>query len=497
MLSLTELRRAARILDASLSEARLERILQPDDFCLFLVFRRQAAGAIVLLSSRPEFARVCTAEELPQAPPAPPSFVQFFRAHLIRSTFKSASCGSPHDRQMSIRLSTAEGEFELLHSILGSRSNIYLLDDSGRVVHSVRTLESTRPDLAAGEPWKNPPGTLRSEGPDRWESIPDERYLEAIGQAYWLLEQKREAESLARRLEAALNKEEAFLDRKSANLQEDLARACHAEELKRSGELLKTALHSIRPGADAVGVTDFESGERIEIPLRPELSPSENLEAYFLKYQKERRGAQAIQRQLEALQMTRSEIDSLRRRLEDIAVRAAPDLEALRALAATPRMRRLLSRYYPAQRQQLPASRGKARKEVPSRLLPKRYRTGEGLEIWVGRSDEGNDYLTTRLARGNDLFFHLEGYPGSHVVLRTEGRTDPPAEAVLDACELAVHFSKLKTANRADVHVSPVKNVKKPKGAKPGLVYVARGRTVHLRRDPKRLQNILSSRLDV
>jgi predicted ribosome quality control (RQC) complex YloA/Tae2 family protein len=104
--------------------------------------------------------------------------------------------------------------------------------------------------------------------------------------------------------------------------------------------------------------------------------------------------------------------------------------------------------------------------------------------------------LTTRLARGNDLFFHLEGWPGSHVILRTEGRTDPPPESVLDACELAVHFSKQAKSNRADVHVAAVKDVKKPPGAKPGLVYVRRGKTVHLRRDPKRLERVLASRLE-
>jgi predicted ribosome quality control (RQC) complex YloA/Tae2 family protein len=114
----------------------------------------------------------------------------------------------------------------------------------------------------------------------------------------------------------------------------------------------------------------------------------------------------------------------------------------------------------------------------------------------VGRNDEGNDYLTTRLARGNDLFFHLEGYPGSHVVLRTEGRADPPPESILAACELAVHFSRLKDAGRADVHVAHIKDVKKPKGVKRGLVYVTRGKTIHLRRHPKRLEDILASRLD-
>jgi predicted ribosome quality control (RQC) complex YloA/Tae2 family protein len=82
------------------------------------------------------------------------------------------------------------------------------------------------------------------------------------------------------------------------------------------------------------------------------------------------------------------------------------------------------------------------------------------------------------------------------VVLRTEGRNDPPPEAVLDAAELAVHFSKERDARGADVHVAPIKNVSKPKRAKPGLVYVTGGKSVRLRRDPARLQRVLRARLE-
>jgi predicted ribosome quality control (RQC) complex YloA/Tae2 family protein len=118
------------------------------------------------------------------------------------------------------------------------------------------------------------------------------------------------------------------------------------------------------------------------------------------------------------------------------------------------------------------------------------------MEVWVGRTDAANDYLTTRLARGADLFFHLDGAPGSHVILRTEGRSDPPSEAVLDACELAVQFSKQRNASRADVHIVPIKNVRKPKGAKPGLVVVHGGRSLHLRRNAARLERILGARIE-
>ena len=86
--------------------------------------------------------------------------------------------------------------------------------------------------------------------------------------------------------------------------------------------------------------------------------------------------------------------------------------------------------------------------------------------------------------------------PGSHVILRTEGRPDPPQESVLEASELAVHFSKQKNASRADVHVVPIKNVRKPKGTKKGLVYVTGGKTVHLRREEARLGRVLQSRID-
>ena len=126
-------------------------------------------------------------------------------------------------------------------------------------------------------------------------------------------------------------------------------------------------------------------------------------------------------------------------------------------------------------------------------VMPANY---TGKEEGLGRSEEGNDHLSMRLARGKDLFFHLDGAPGSHVILRTEGRPDPPQESVLEASELAVHFSKQKNASRADVHVVPIKNVRKPKGTKKGLVYVTGGKTVHLRREEARLERVLESRID-
>ena len=494
MLSLRELRRAARIIQERFSGATLRRVVQPGELDLVLVFEKPTGKSHVLISSRPEYARICLTSAA-EPTNSPGSFFEYTRAHLPGASLSGIEI-SKENRQIGLRLKKGSESFSLILSILGARSNLYLLDAEGKILHSTRPLDETRHELKIGEPWTDPRGFAPTEGIDRWEDLSDEEHLDAIGEFYNREERRNKAELLARRIEQALKKERAFLDRKAINLQEDLGQARQAERHRHLGELLKNVLHTIRPGDEMTRVTDYQTGEVFEIPLDPRLSPVDNLESYFVRYQKESRGVKMIEQQLAELESSRAEIDSMMRQLEGAFHGEEFEIQKLENLALQPKILRLIQRQ-PRKRKSGPSPVKPAqKKEIPARLLPKRYRTQDGLEIWVGRSDEGNDYLTTRLARGNDLFFHLEGYPGSHVVLRTEGRPDPPPRSLLDACELAVHFSKMKSAGSAEVHMAHIKDVKKPKGAKPGLVYVRSGKTVHLRRDPKRLQNILASRLD-
>jgi predicted ribosome quality control (RQC) complex YloA/Tae2 family protein len=495
MLSLRELRRAARGIYEGFLNARLRRITQPDEHTLVLTFDTSGEKSHLLASIHSEYARISLTDAAGPTAGAS-SFCEYVRAHL------SGCCLSGIDipreeRQVRMSLQSRSGTFVCIFSILGARSNVYLLNPEGKLVHCMRPLEETRRELKIGEDWLNPRGAAPSEGADRWESVPDALYLQAIGKAYHQLEQKRKAELIARRIENAVKKERLFLHRKSLNLQEDLGEAQKAEAYRQKGELLKNVLHSVKTGDDKAWAKDYRTGQVVEIPLDPRLSPAANMEAYFARYQKESRGVIMIQQQLEDLESARAALDQIEGSLTDALEKDTPDILSLESIMAQPAVLRMISRHS-ARRgsKRRPAKPAEKRRELPARLLPKRYKTEEGLEIWVGRSDEGNDYLTTRLAHGNDLFFHLEAYPGSHVILRTGGRLDPSPSSLLDACELAVHFSKLKAAGSADVHVAPVKDVKKPRGAKPGLVYVRRGKTIHLRRDSKRLQSILAARLD-
>jgi len=511
LLTLAELRRVRDVLNDRLRGHVVERFVQPDGervaVCLYGREGEDAEGRkrLLLFCCAPALARVSEIDALPRAPDNPPAFVSYLRAHLGRARIEGARLIGD-DRILALRLAAREGPFDLVLAILGKRSNLYVLDAAGVIVAALRPPADTRPEMSLGASFAPPESAPPRAGEDRFADVTDDTLLAAIEGEYADREREQDTASLARDVRQALRRERKQAERRLEKIEQELAEADEATTLQRHGELLKTALGRISPGDTEVCVRDFETGEEVRIPLDPTRSPRENLEATFKRYQKLLRRLTKAGGQVEEARAWCGKLEHLAEALDAAAPEdAEPDADALSRLVERPEIERLLGRRRSAQ---AAGSSARARsgepaapplparlRGVPKRLLPRRYRSRDGLEIWVGRSDAGNDHLTTRLAQGNDLFFHLDGAPGSHVILRTEGRTDPPQESLLDACELAVHYSKAKNASRADVHVVPIKQVKKPKGAKPGLVWVTGGRSIHLRREEARLARLLASRI--
>jgi predicted ribosome quality control (RQC) complex YloA/Tae2 family protein len=497
MLSLVELERVAKALTEELVGGRIERWVEPEPGRLcFSIYRRDEDDEkkrVIDVDARPERAHVARLDRMPKAPTSMPAFCAYLRAHLSRARLLSASIRA-NDRQLALRFEAARGEFELLLSLFGRRSNLYLLDVDDRLVLALRPLGETRPELSLGGTYLDPGSAAPRTGADRFASVADSSLLRAIAAHYAGANEERTADEDQRQLLRALKKERKSADRRLARIEAELAESDQASTLQYWGELLKSNLSRIEPGAASLEVRDFETDQPVEIPLDPKLSGKANLEAIFKRYQKLVRRLTKAGGQVDAVREGLRVIEAL-----ESEVREATDLDEI---LGRDEVRKLLHRHVAGTdaptstsvplRPPLPS----VYRAMPRKLHPRRYRSVDGCEIWVGRSDEGNDVLSTRLARGKDLFFHLDGAPGSHVILRTEGREDPPSESVLDACELAVHFSKQKNATRADVHVVPIKNVKKPKGAKRGLVYVTGGKSIHLRREADRLERLLASRID-
>jgi predicted ribosome quality control (RQC) complex YloA/Tae2 family protein len=504
MLSLVELERVADVLNEELVGGRVERWIEPERGRLaFSIYQRsedEAQKVILGIDARPEMAHVGRLAKMPGAPAAMPAFTAYLRAHLGRARLDGVSIRAG-DRQLALDFSAKEGRYCLVLSIFGRRSNLYLLDEAGNLVQTLRPLSDTRPELALGSPYVDPGSGAPSRGGDRFVGHDGWDLLDAVTERYAEDIESKTSVDAQRQLTRAIKKERKSTARRVERLEAELAEAEMADRLARDGELLKSNLGKVESGATSVQVENWETGGSVEIPLDPKLSARENLAAIFKRYQKLLRRLTKAGGQIDSARAALSRLDALSREIENA--------EDVSSIIEREDVQSLLSRQGARQGAASQRSGGAIRAEVretpqlptvyrnlPRKLHPRRYASLDGLEIWVGRSDEGNDVLTTRLARGNDLFFHLDGAPGSHVVLRTEGRTDPPSESLLDACELAVHFSKGKKASRADVHVAPIKMVKKPKGAKRGLVYVTGGKSIHLRREDSRLERLLASRFD-
>ncbi|MDR0842755.1 MAG: NFACT family protein, partial [Acidobacteriota bacterium] len=255
MLSLTELRRAARVASSLLADARLKRVDQPEPCALVFTFETDGGKRHLFVSCRPEYARLCMVEAGEPAALATTaatggSFQQYLRAHQTGSRLRGieTTAGDDFDRRATLALESREGGCKIVFSIMGPRSNIYLLGGDGKLLHALRPLEDTRKELAIGEVWTPPRSAPPSEGEDRWAGIPDAEYLKAIANSYRSLEQRGDADELARRILQAVKKEHAFLERKRVHLQEDLDKARQAETDLRRGELLKIVLHAVKHG---------------------------------------------------------------------------------------------------------------------------------------------------------------------------------------------------------------------------------------------------------
>ena len=116
----------------------------------------------------------------------------------------------------------------------------------------------------------------------------------------------------------------------------------------------------------------------------------------------------------------------------------------------------------------------------PSR--PMRFMSSDGFPIFVGRSNRQNDELTTKLAAKTDVWLHVQKIPGSHVIIETNGRT-PPNRTVTEAMQLAAYYSQARDGQNVPVDYTPVKFVKKPAGAKPGMVIYDSNHTAYVRPD--------------
>jgi predicted ribosome quality control (RQC) complex YloA/Tae2 family protein len=321
MLSLVELERVADVLSGELIGGRVERWIEPERGRLaFSIYQRKeddARKVILGIDARPEMAHVGRLAKMPGAPAAMPAFTAYLRAHLGRARLEGVSIRGG-DRQLALDFSAKEGRYCLLLSIFGRRSNLYLLDAAGNLVQTLRPLSDTRPELALGGSYLDPGSGAPTRGADRFTGHDGWDLLDAVTARYAEDIEAKTSVDAERQLKQAIKKERKSTARKVDRLEAELAEAEMADRLARNGELLKSNLGKVEPGATSVQVEDWESGEAVEIALDPKLSARENLAAIFKRYQKLLRRLTKAGGQIDSARAALARLDALSREIESV-----------------------------------------------------------------------------------------------------------------------------------------------------------------------------------
>lgn len=250
---------------------------------------------------------------------------------------------------------------------------------------------------------------------------------------------------------------------KKLNLRLEELKSCeNREKFRIWGELLKANLYNIEHGASFAEVQNYydENLSPIRIPLDSALSPAKNAEKYFKEYRKTYTAEQALTKLTEK---DREEIVYLDSVLDSIS--------RCTTLADLGEIRRELTEAGYIKNTQA------SKKDRKEQFSFKEYTSLEGYRIIVGKNNIQNDYITLRLASKNDLWFHVKNIPGSHVVVFCDG-SEISNETVLQAAQLAAVNSKAANSSQVPVDYTKIKNVKKPSGAKPGMVIYTTNKTV-------------------
>lgn len=275
----------------------------------------------------------------------------------------------------------------------------------------------------------------------------------------------QQASELIRRVENELEKNRKKLGKQ----EEELLATENAEEFRQKGELLTTFLHQVPNDQDKVELDNYYTGEKIIISLDKALTPNQNAQRYFKRYQKLKEAVKHLTSLIEETRTTILYLESVETALAQASLTEIAEIRE--ELIQTGFIRR------------------RQREKIHKRQKPEKYLATDGQTIiLVGRNNLQNDELTFKMAKKDELWFHAKDIPGSHVVIT--GNLQPSDEVKTDAAELAAYFSKARLSNLVQVDMIEIKKLNKPTGGKPGFVTYTGQKTLRVTPDAEKIKSM-------
>lgn len=472
-LNVTEIEAVRRVLHPALQGAVVREVISPErPRRIALVLRMPGENHVLQIVTDGGVTRIGRVDAKPKAASAPTAFVMLLRKMLTGAVVRAVEQVNA-DRVVALRFTRGDAPHTLYAELTSRHSNIFLADQDDIIVGSMLANRSRLRRLVPGEPYVPPFA-------HPLDAVPASRFgngddVERAIETHYAAVEAGAAEATDRQLtKRLLTTARRRLRKLRSKLDRDLERAEEAVRLGELAHVLKAHLKSVPRGSDRLDTTDF-MGHPVSIPLDPRKGAVENMTQMFEKAKRSGEATETVE-----ARMARVDAD-----LEDIELFEMELEEADRLRRAE--IREVLVERHPFLARRAAQQKGKTQERCPFR----EYVIFGGAVARVGRSARDNDTLTLKHARPGDLWLHVRGGTGSHVVVPLGRGADPAPELLVDAAHLAAHFSVFKKDRDVEIIYTRRRYVQKPRGAAPGSVRVIREKTLQLRVEADRLKRIL------
>jgi len=291
-----------------------------------------------------------------------------------------------------------------------------------------------------------------------------ESFSQMLDDFYERRERKERAKQRGTELLRTVTTARDRLRRKLAMQEKDYAATQDRDALRVFGDLITSNLYRMERGQSSLTCENYydEACAQVTVPLDPLLTPQQNAAKYYKRYTKAKTAEKYLREQMEIARRDLEYLESVLVELEQ-GETEQDFLDIRGELKDTGFLR----------------SQGKGKKERQRTAKPREFRTAGGFRVLVGRNNRQNDQLTLKDADHRDLWLHTQKIHGSHVILVTDGRT-PGDDDIVEAAKIAAYYSQARESGNIPVDYTPVKYVKKPVGARPGMVIYNTCKTVNV-----------------
>lgn len=393
-------------------------------------------------------------------------FVQFCRSNVEGAKITHV-VQTPFDRMVTLVLDNHGRKLSLhLRFYSGPGANIFITDETDTILD----LLYRRPNRGekSGAPFVQPDEKEDDGGKFTVRERNEGSFNRQIEEQYGQESNTQTLEDLLQKIRRQRDREVQQIEATAASLERKMFESGKYEQFKKMGDLLSSYSHLMTEHATSLVVDDWESGEKITIPLKGKLRPSEQIAHYYDRYQKAKGTFENAQAEYEKVQQELKEAVAKYARLLTLSDNESRDIRQLKRELGTETV------------------------DKPTKLKTPGLTIQSGqFTLLVGRNAKENDELLRHFVRGNDYWMHTRDTPGGYVFIKFQREKSVPLDVLLDAANLALVFSKAKSQGKADLYYTQVKHLRRPKQGKTGLVIPTQEKNLSVTLDEGRLARLL------